>query len=56
MTLSIVTGANRGIGLSLVRLLARRGGQVLAACRTRSPELDALAVECVDGVDVATAA
>lgn len=52
MGLSIVTGANRGIGLSLTRLLAARGATVLAACRTPSPQLGALGVEVVSGVDV----
>jgi NAD(P)-dependent dehydrogenase (short-subunit alcohol dehydrogenase family) len=55
MALSIVTGANRGIGLALVRQLAAKGKQVLAACRTSSAALDALGVEVVSGVDVAQA-
>ncbi len=54
MPLSIVTGANKGIGLALVTDLARRGHSVIATCRTSSPELDALGVEVVRGVDVAT--
>jgi NAD(P)-dependent dehydrogenase (short-subunit alcohol dehydrogenase family) len=54
MTFSVVTGANRGIGLALARALKDRGHHVLAACRTRSPELASLGVEIVDGVDVAT--
>ncbi len=54
MALSIVTGSNRGIGLSLVRLLAQRGKEVVAACRSSSSELDALGVQVVTGVDVAT--
>jgi NAD(P)-dependent dehydrogenase (short-subunit alcohol dehydrogenase family) len=57
MTLSIVTGANRGIGLALVAELKKRGGTVLAACRKSSPELAKLGVEVVEvveGVDVAT--
>jgi NAD(P)-dependent dehydrogenase (short-subunit alcohol dehydrogenase family) len=53
MTLSIVTGANRGIGLALVELLQGRGGTVLATCRQASPELRALGVEIVEAVDVA---
>jgi NAD(P)-dependent dehydrogenase (short-subunit alcohol dehydrogenase family) len=53
MTLSVVTGANRGIGLALVEQLAQRGGTVLAACRKASQELRALEVEVVEGVDVA---
>ena len=52
MTFSIVTGANRGIGLALTRELKQRGHQVLAACRKGSSELSALGVEVVEGVDV----
>lgn len=54
MTLSVVTGANRGIGLALVAELAKRGGTVLAACRKSSAALGKLGVEVVEGVDVAT--
>jgi NAD(P)-dependent dehydrogenase (short-subunit alcohol dehydrogenase family) len=54
MTFSIVTGANRGIGLALVADLKKRGHQVLAACRKSSPELAKLGAEIVEGVDVAT--
>ena len=42
MATALVTGANRGIGLALVRALRARGDDVIAVCRTRSPELDAL--------------
>lgn len=52
MPTSVVTGANRGIGLELVRELSAAGGRVIATCRTRSPELDALGVEVHEGVDV----
>lgn len=48
----LVTGANRGIGLALCKLLAERGDQVIAACRTRSKALDALGVRVETGVDV----
>lgn len=54
MALSIVTGANRGIGLALVRALLQRGDHVLAACRKSSKALDASGAEVVPGVDVAT--
>lgn len=55
MGITIVTGANRGIGLALVRLLHGRGATVVAVCRQSSPELDALGVRVESGVDVADA-
>ena len=38
----LVTGANRGIGLEYCRQLQARGDQVIAVCRSTSPELQAL--------------
>jgi NAD(P)-dependent dehydrogenase (short-subunit alcohol dehydrogenase family) len=49
---TVITGANRGIGLELCRLYAAREERVVAAVRSSSTELDALGVEVVDGVDV----
>lgn len=54
MSISIVTGANRGIGLALVAELRQQGKSVLAACRKSSAELNALGAEVVEGVDVST--
>lgn len=44
MTTWLITGANRGIGLGLTRLLLKRGDKVIAACRepARADELAAL--------------
>lgn len=50
MTLSVVTGGGRGIGLELARQLKAHGAEVLVACRTHTPELTALGVETVDGL------
>jgi NAD(P)-dependent dehydrogenase (short-subunit alcohol dehydrogenase family) len=52
MATALVTGANRGIGLSFVKLLKARGDTVIAACRRETPELAALGVELAPGVDV----
>jgi len=49
----LVTGCNRGIGLELCRIYKERGEQVIAVCRSSSPELDALDVRVIDGIDVA---
>ena len=52
MTTSLVTGANRGIGFELAKLLKQRGHTVTAVCRTPSAALNALGVNVVSGVDV----
>ena len=49
---SLVTGANRGIGLALCRRLKERGREVIGVCRKSSPALDALGVRVEAGVDV----
>jgi NAD(P)-dependent dehydrogenase (short-subunit alcohol dehydrogenase family) len=40
---AVVTGASRGIGLAIARALVDEGARVVAAARSSSPELDALA-------------
>ena len=52
MATILITGANRGIGLEMASQHEARGDEVIAVCRRSSPELDAMAVEVIDGVDV----
>lgn len=54
MTIAVITGANRGIGLELARQLKQRGADVFAACREPSAALTALDVNVIDGIDVAS--
>ena len=55
MGISVITGANRGIGLELARQLQARGDEVVGLCRISSDELNALDVEVIDGVDLTDA-
>jgi NAD(P)-dependent dehydrogenase (short-subunit alcohol dehydrogenase family) len=55
MSIAVVTGANRGIGLALVRQLRTRGLSVAAVCRHSSPELDRLGVRIENGIDLTSA-
>jgi len=48
----VITGSNRGIGLSFAMLYKAKGWQVIALCRKSSDELDALGVRIVEGIDV----
>jgi NAD(P)-dependent dehydrogenase (short-subunit alcohol dehydrogenase family) len=54
MTTTLITGANRGIGLELARQCAARGDDVIAACRNPSAELEALGVHIEGNVDVSS--
>lgn len=53
MKRTLITGANRGIGLELCRQLVQRGDEVIAVVRETSPALEALGCKIVAGVDVA---
>lgn len=56
MTTVLVTGANRGIGLAYCRQLRDRGDQVIAVCRTPSPELESLGVRIESGLELTSEA
>lgn len=48
----LITGANRGIGLELARHYVGNGWQVIGVCRQSSPDLEAVAKQVVQGIDV----
>lgn len=52
----VITGANRGIGYAMAKICQQRGDTVYALCRQSSAELDALDVNVVEKIDVATQA
>lgn len=52
MLTTLVTGANRGIGLELCRYLSQAGHQVIGVCRQSSADLQALDLTVIEGIDV----
>ncbi len=48
----LITGANRGIGLSLCKTYLSQGWNVIAVCRNASPELTETGARVIAGVDV----
>ena len=52
MSTYLITGANRGIGLELVRQLKDRGEDVIATCRSVSTELNSLSVRVETNIDI----
>lgn len=52
MSVCVVTGSNRGIGLELVKQLRARGKNVIAICRRPSAELEATGARIEAGVDM----
>ena len=55
MTHTLITGAESGLGLALIRVFIAAGSTVTALCRKTSPALDALSPDIHQGVDVTDA-
>ncbi len=51
----LITGANKGIGLEMCKLLKARGEDVIAVCRSQSSELSALGVRIIENTDIGDA-
>lgn len=54
MKTAVITGANRGIGLELCKVLKNKGYAITGVCRQSSEELNAVAARVIEGIDVST--
>ena len=52
MTVFLITGANRGIGLGLCQAVVARGDKFIGTCRQSSKELLALGGQVIDNIDL----
>ena len=52
MSAIAIVGANRGIGLAVAQAYVADGREVIAICRKTSPELEALPIKVLTGLDV----
>lgn len=48
----VITGANRGVGLALAEHYQQEGRKVIGVCRQTSDELERVADEVIEGIDV----
>ena len=54
MSIYLITGSNRGIGLELCNQIHNRGDEVIATCRRASPELINLGVRIEENIDISS--
>ena len=52
MSTYLITGSNRGIGLELCNQIHNRGDEVIATCRSASPELINLGIRIEENIDI----
>lgn len=52
MKTAVITGANRGIGLALAQQLSEKGWDIIAICRSETPEIEEIASMVISGIDI----
>lgn len=50
----VITGANRGIGLSFCKYYKDRGYKIIAVCRSSNTDLESIADQVIDGIDISS--